>query len=190
MQIHIKYEVMAFMQDFKNYKNKIIHGEKIILRPLLVKDMESCLTWLKDPEVNKYLNQNYDNLTIEQELQWLNFIQKSDNDIVFAIIIKNNKKYIGNCALHKINWSEKTCEFGIVLGEKIYWNRGYGSDAVRTIIKVAIEDLLLSKVTLHVYEYNLRAKKVYENCGFKFVKILKNEHFYDNKYWDTYEMEY
>jgi RimJ/RimL family protein N-acetyltransferase len=43
---------------------------------------------------------------------------------------------------------------------------------------------------LHVYEYNLRAKKAYENCGFRFVKILKNEHFYDKRYWDTYEMEY
>lgn len=178
------------MQNSKNYKSKTIYGEKTVLRPLLLKDLRSCLVWLKDPEVNKYLNQNYDDLTIEQEQQWFNFIQKSKNDFVFAVIVKNNKKYIGNCGLHKINWLEKTCEFGIVLGEKNYWNKGYGSDATRTIIKFATEDLLLSKIILHVYKYNLRAKKVYENCGFKFVKILKNEHFYDNKYWDTYEMEY
>jgi len=178
------------MQDFKNYKSKIIHGEKIILRPLLAKDLVSCLKWLKDPEVNKYLKQNYDNLTIEQELQWLDFIQKSNNDIVFAIIIENNKKYIGNCGLHKINWLEKNCEFGIVLGEKICWNKGYGSDATRATLKFAIEDLMLSRVKLHVFEYNIRAKKVYENCGFKFIKTLKNKHFYDNRYWDIYEMEH
>lgn len=178
------------MKNFKDYKNKILYGEEIILRPLLEKDLDSCLIWLKDPEINKYLKQNYEDLTMKQELEWFNYIQGSNNDIVFAVITKKNQRYIGNCALHKINWQEKTCEFGIVLGEKVYWNKGYGSDATRIIIKFAIEDLLLSKIILHVFEYNLRARKVYENCGFKFVKILKNEHFYNNKYWDTLEMEY
>lgn len=136
-----------------------------------------------------YLSHNFKDYTEEQELKWFEFISSSKNDIVFAIEDKDTGRYIGNCALHKINWDGKSCELGIFIGEKNYWNKGFGSDAVRSIIKFAFRHLNIASIRLDVYRYNRRAIKVYKKCGFKLIKIERKNHFYNGKYWDTLIME-
>jgi len=166
-----------------------ISGLKINLRTLEEKDLQKSLIWLKDPSVNMYLSHNFRDYTEEQEIKWFNFIQTSNNDIVFAIEDKTTNQYIGNCALHKIDWDEKSCELGIFIGENDFWNRGYGSEAVRCTIKFAFQKLSLKSIRLDVYKYNRRAIKVYKKCGFRLVKIERKNHFYNGKYWDTLIME-
>ncbi len=172
------------------FLDKNISGKKIILRKLERCDLEISITWLKDPTVNKFLSHNFKELTIDEELQWFNSIQLSNRDMVFAIIVKDKNKYIGNCSLHRIDWVSKTCELGIVIGNKEYWNKGYGSDVINSITGFVLNKLNLANIHLNVYEYNNRAIKAYKKCGFKLIKILKENHLYDNKYWDTYVMEY
>jgi len=166
-----------------------IYGAKSNLRKLEKKDLQKSLMWLKDPSVNMYLSHNFRDYTEEQELKWFNFVQLSNNDIVFAIEDNYNNQYIGNCALHKIDWVEKSCELGIFIGEKNHLNKGYGSDAVKSIIKFAFNKLDLQSIRLTVYRYNHRAIKVYKNCGFRLIKIERENHFYNGKYWDTLVME-
>jgi len=166
-----------------------ISGGKTILRLLRKSDLKKSLTWLKDPSVNMYLSHNFRDYTEEQELKWFDFIQSSTNDIVFAIEDKKNNSYIGNCALHKIQWDHKDCELGIFIGEKEYWNKGYGSDAIENISKFAFHKLGLETIKLDVYSYNHRAIKVYQNCGFHLTKTEKKNHFYNGRHWDTFLME-
>ena len=82
------------MNSLKNYKNKVIAGKKILLRKLKKGDLKYCIVWLRDPEVNKFLSHGLKDVTEDQELEWYDFISNSDNDLVFAIISKTNKKYI------------------------------------------------------------------------------------------------
>jgi RimJ/RimL family protein N-acetyltransferase len=178
------------VQDLKLVSEKSFPGGKVILRPLEKNDLGKSLEWLTDPSVNKYLSQNFKDLTVKQEEQWFDYIQDSHQDIVFAILEKSSGKHIGNCALHKIDRRKKTCELGIVIGDKDYWDRGFGTDAVKVLVDFALDVLELSKIWLNVYTYNHRAIKVYENCGFKLVRVLKRNHLYNGKYWDTLIMEY
>ena len=178
------------IDDFKTIPDKILPGGRVTLRPLEKGDLDKSLEWLTDPMVNKYLSHNFRDLTVQQEEQWFNYIKGSSQDMVFAILEKSSDKHIGNCALHKIDHRHKTCELGIVIGEKDYWDRGYGTDAVKALIGFATHDMKLSKVWLNVYTYNRRAIKVYENCGFELVRVLKRNHLYNGKYWDTLIMEY
>ena len=171
------------------YLKNNITGRKTILRKLEKKDLDKSLVWLKDPCVNKFLSQDFKNLTIEHEIQWFRRVQNSQKDIVFAIDTKGNHVHIGNCDLRKINCIEKSCELGIVIGEKKYWNKGYGLDAVNSLIDFAFNKLNLNCIELNVYKYNHRAIKLYKKCGFKGKKVLKKNHFYDGKYWDTLVME-
>lgn len=171
------------------YSEENIIGKKTILRKLREEDLENSLIWFNDPSVNKYLSQNFSKLSREQEIQWFKFIQKSKKDMVFAIDTKDKYIHIGNCGLHKINMIKKVCELGIVIGNKNYWNKGYGSDAVKNLTSYALDKLNFNSIRLNVYEYNIRAIKVYKNCGFKIIKILKNDHYYDRIYWDTFVME-
>ena len=167
----------------------LLAGSKVNLRKIKKSDLKPCIKWFSDPEVVKFLSSTVKNISEEQEMEWFNFVKDSESDIVFAIISKNDGVYIGNCGLHKIDWNEKTCEFGIFIGNKNYWNKGYGTDALKTIMEFVFLDLKLKKIKLLVYEYNHRAKKVYENCGFIQVDTLKKCHLYNNMYWDTFVME-
>jgi len=171
------------------YPENNISGIKTVLRKLKRIDLERSMAWLKDPSTNKFLSQDFNNLTIEQEEAWYDIIQNSKNDLVFAILDKNGLKYIGNCALHKIDLEKHTCEIGIVIGERKYWNRGFGSDAIKSVVQFAFKDLNLSNILLNVYRYNKRAIKAYKKCGFVQVKVLEKNHFYGGKYWDTLVME-
>lgn len=172
----------------RKYPKKII-GKKAVIRKLEPKDLAQSLAWLKDPQVNKFLSQDFSGFDLKQENQWYQFIQSSHNDMAFAIDTQTGK-YIGNCALHKINWIKKIAEFGIVIGDKQYWNQGYGTDAVKLVLQYATHDLGLRKIELNVYNYNGRAIKTYLKCGFKHKEVLKKDHYYNGRYWDTYVMEY
>lgn len=180
---------MAGKKFLNNCQVQKISGKKTLLRVLRKKDLGKSLIWLKDPSVNMFLSHSFDDYTEEQEIKWFEFVQNSNNDVVFAIEDINTNLYIGNCALHKIDWENKNCEMGIVIGEKDYWNHGYGSDTVRSIINFALFDLNLKSIKLEVYRYNRRAINVYKKYGFKLIKIEKKSHFYNGKYWDTYIME-
>ena len=166
-----------------------IFGKKTTLRVLSKKDLGKSLIWLKDPSVNMFLSHSFYDYTQEQEIKWFEFIQNSNNDVVFAIEDINTNLYIGNCALHKIDWENENCEMGIVIGEKDYWNKGYGSDAVRNVVNFAMFGLNLKSIKLEVYKDNRRAINVYKKSGFKLIKIEKKSHFYNGKYWDTLIME-
>ncbi len=175
--------------NVRDIPQKKMMGRKTLVRKLEARDLGQSLLWLKDPEVNRYLSQDFANLNKKQEDQWFDFMKRSKNDQAFAIETKSGH-YIGNCALHKINWFSKTAEFGIVIGEKNYWDRGYGTEAVNMIIRYAVSILGLKSIRLNVYEYNKRAIRVYHKCGFKLKKILKKDHYYHRRYWDTLVMEY
>jgi RimJ/RimL family protein N-acetyltransferase len=177
------------MEKTRHFRNFTLKGGKVSMRKIEKKDLALCIKWFRDPEVVKFLSNSIKNITEDMELDWFNFIESSDNDLVFAIISGCDGKYIGNCGLHKIDWNEKTCEFGMFIGDKDYWNRGYGTDALKTIIDFAFGELGLQTIKLLVYEYNHRAMKVYENCGFVLVDTIKKHHLYNDMYWDTFVME-
>lgn len=171
------------------YPENNILGVKTVLRKLEQRDLEKSMVWLKDPSINMFLSHDFNNLTIAQEKAWFDFLQDSKSDMVFAVLDKIDLNHIGNCALHKIDLIKHICEIGIVIGEKKYWNRGFGPDAIKSIIRFSFKDLGLSMLRLNVYCYNKRAIKAYEKCGFTKVKVLEKNHFYDDKYWDTLVME-
>jgi RimJ/RimL family protein N-acetyltransferase len=167
----------------------VINGEKIRLRDLNEDDLKKCLSWLKDPRINKFLSQDFNSLTEIDELKWLREIKSSGRELVFAVEDKLENTYIGNCGLHKIDWDKKTATLGIVIGENNYRGKGYGTDAIKSIIEFAKNELGIKSIQLNVYEYNHRAIKVYKKCGFKTKTVLKKNHYYNKKYWNTFIME-
>ena len=64
-------------------------------------------------------------------------------------------------------------------------NRGYGTDAIETILKYAFNKMNLHKIELRVYEFNKRALKCYEKCGFKIEGVMREDLFRDGKYHNT-----
>ncbi len=175
--------------DYRAVKKLKINEGKISIRPITKNDLVQTIKWLKDPEVNKFLASDFNDLDLEKEVNWLKEMNGSLIDFVFAIDDRKLKKYIGNCGIHKVDWVNKTCEFGIVIGDKDYWEKKFGSDTISAIIRFAFHSLNLIKIKLFVYEYNTRAINAYKKHGFAIKEILIKDHLYENFYWNTLVME-
>ncbi|NLJ05917.1 MAG: GNAT family N-acetyltransferase [Exilispira sp.] len=69
---------------------------------------------------------------------------------------------------------------GIIIGDKSYWNKGYGTDALKTLVSFGFNYLNLHNISLMVYSFNKKAIHCYEKVGFKIVGN-RRESFVQNK---------
>jgi len=168
-------------------KTPFLIGERIYLRALEPEDAATLKQFISDAEVTRTL-QAYRPYTIAQELEFIERATKSENDIILGITTKTEDKLIGTSGLHRIDWRDRRTEFGILIGAKDEWNKGYGTDATRTIVRYAFEILNLNRVGLRVYEHNARAMRAYEKAGFRKEGVLRQEAFREGRYWDTIMM--
>ncbi|MCA0454424.1 MAG: GNAT family N-acetyltransferase [Chloroflexi bacterium] len=74
--------------------------------------------------------------------------------------------YIGQCALFNYNDISHTCELGITIGDKDYWAKGYGREAITLLLDYAFRLRNIRKVWLQVHGNNPRAISAYKACGF------------------------
>ncbi len=92
---------------------------------------------------------------------------------------------IGTTGFHEIDWRNRHGEFGIVIGAKEFWNRGFGADAVRTLVGFGFGELNLERIMLRVYDDNLRAIRCYEKAGFTLEGRLRRDRYHNGRYSDT-----
>src|SRR5262249_47408000 len=87
--------------------------------------------------------------------------------------------------LHRIDFKERHAAFGITIGDKAEWGKGYGTETTRLLVEHAFEILNLNRVWLHVYEFNERGIRTYERVGFQKEGVLRQDHFHEGRYWST-----
>ncbi|NLC64901.1 MAG: GNAT family N-acetyltransferase [Erysipelothrix sp.] len=92
--------------------------------------------------------------------------------------------YIGTIALMKVDERNRHAELAIVIGEKDYWSKGYGSQMMHTLLEYGFEGLNLERLYLHVFSFNERAIKFYEKFNFKHEGTLRNMLYRNGKYHD------
>ncbi len=160
----------------------VILGKRIRLRAIERSDIPSFVRWFSDPEVRQYLEM-YLPMSFAQEERWFE-AQLEDRDAHVLGIETLDGTLIGNVGLHAIDWKDRRAVLGIVIGEKEYWNQGYGSEAVSTLLGFAFGEMNLHRVSLRVYEYNQRAIRCYEKCGFVLEGRLRGARFHSGNYHD------
>lgn len=94
-------------------------------------------------------------------------VTESGDDVCpFTIRALADDRPIGFVALDEINWVPSVAWLAIGLGDRSTWGQGYGSDALRLMLRYAFRELGLWRVSLSVYSYNARAQHVYLKAGF------------------------
>ena len=93
-----------------------------------------------------------------------------------------------NCQLRSIDSEHRNAELQIRIGERAAWGRGYGTDAVRLLVRHAFDDLDLHRVHLHVFATNDRAVRAYEKAGFQPEGRLRDGALIDGGYVDVLVM--
>lgn len=167
------------------YFKKIV-GEKVYLSPMNSDDYLKYTEWLNDFEITKYLDRHALIQTIDNEKEWLNN-QKKDQ-CTLAIIDKNTDRLIGNIGFMHIDNINRTAELGIFIGDKDYLSRGYGSEAIMLILDFGFNYLNLNNIMLKALDFNKRAIKAYEKCGFKIFGTWNECIYFNGKYIDVVYM--
>ncbi len=164
----------------------MIIGQGIRLRAIEREDLPRFVAWMNDPEVRQGLNLIYP-LSMAQEERWFEqMLQRHPAEQVLGIEVEIGGVWtlIGTCGLHNVDWVNRQAELGISIGDKAFWNRGYGRHAVRLLLRHAFNTLNLNRVYLRVYETNPRAIRAYEHAGFILEGRLRQARFQNGRYVD------
>lgn len=139
------------------------------------------LRWINDREVTRWMETGIFPVRIDDLAIYLDTYYKE----LFAVGCYNEAKdswdYIGHVRLIP-RWSHRTAEYGIMIGARERWGKGYGESATALAMIYAFGHLGLNKVHLGVVEANISAVHMYSKIGFKEEGRLKN-HFYYNFQW-------
>ncbi len=159
-----------------------LKGKRVTLRPVSEKDIPLFLRWFNDPEVRQFITTIFP-VTEAGEREWVEGLtKKSSTDVVLVIEVKGVP--IGTMGLHRINWQDRTATTGAVIGDKRYWNKGYGTDAKMVLLDYAFNTLNLRKIMSTAIAFNRRSVAYSQKCGYKIEATLSSQHFRNGRYWD------
>ncbi len=150
-----------------------LEGELVLLRPRVDEDLPLFARWHGDPEVRHWLHMSEmptQSLEVERQ-RWS--VARNDPTRVSFVIETLDGVPIGNIGLIGIDAAHRRAELGIAIGEKDHWGRGYGTDAMRVIVRFAFEVLDLRRVELITDADNERGIRAYEKCGFVREGVLR-----------------
>ncbi len=167
----------------------MLYLENIRLRAIERTDIDTFLRWFNDPEVRQYLLA-FAPMSRAQEERWFENKLNRGDDYLFAIEASTDGGWvhIGNAGLHNLDWKNRAVEFGIVLGEKEYWGKGFGTAATKAMLHFAFGELNMNRVELEVFDFNTRARRAYEKAGFQLEGTRRQRLHQAGRYHDLHLM--
>jgi RimJ/RimL family protein N-acetyltransferase len=154
-------------QSMPPYKK--LDGEKCYLSPCSLEDAERWVEWFSDLEVTIPLgDEAYTPTSLEGEQEAIRDILEN-NRHVFSIVDQKTDRAIGRCMFFNVDAVNRTAMMGIVIGERDYWDQGYGQEAVSLFLDYGFNLLNLNSVMLATFSFNERAIRCYGKVGFKLI---------------------
>ena len=143
-------------------------GEKVRLQQHVATDESAFVRWYTDAEIAYVLRHDLRPLTDYQARGYFSSIvlPSSIHGTAWAIHENDTSNLIGTTAITEVDEGTGECLFRIVIGEKLAWGKGYGTDATRLVIAEAFERFRLQTVNLEVFAHNERAQRSYLRVGF------------------------
>ncbi len=164
----------------------MIYGDQVRLRAIEKNDLPLFVRWLNDPEVRHGLLIYLPFSQTEEEMWFEGMLKRpsEEHPLVIEIETTNGWVPVGNCGFLSLDWRIRKAEIGIFIGEKKFWNRGYGTKVMRLALKLGFERLNLNRISLQVYTNNPRAIRAYEKSGFVVEGRLRQAHYDNGQYHD------
>ena len=155
----------------------LAEGRLVRLRGKRIEDAPRDYGWRKDPELAAYdamrpIAMTYDAFaaTLAQEIRRPSPFRRS-----YAIEEREGGGHIGNVMYYGYDSLLHEAELGITIGDRLYWGRGYGPDAVRALLSLVFPELGLRRMHLHTLTSNLRAQAAFRRAGFRRVRSLRRD---------------
>lgn len=167
----------------------MIYGDGIRFRAIEREDLSTFVEWFNEPELREGI-MLYLPMSLAHEEKWFEeMLKRTPDEQPMAIEAAQDKNWsmVGNCGFFNIERINRSSEIGIVIA-KPYWEKGYGTKAMKLILEHGFNTLNLNRISLGVYSSNPRAKHVYEKVGFVEEGRLRQAHYHNGDYVDEYIM--
>lgn len=145
-----------------------LNAERLYLRAPEEADAPRCQRWVNDEENRSFISMTFPTDAIQQ-LAWMKSRREATypTDMVFAIVLKEGNRHIGNCGIHNIRWPHRHGTLGILIGEKDCWGNGYGTETERAILAYAFNTLNFHRMNVAVFSHNPRSLACQKRVGFR-----------------------
>ncbi|MGD9116857.1 MAG: GNAT family N-acetyltransferase [Dehalococcoidia bacterium] len=151
-------------------------ANKVKLREKRLADAANDYAWLTDAELAELDAASLPTTTFTQYLADYHADISYPPTVRHQFAIETREgKHIGNCTYYGIDSEKGEAELGIMIGDRDYWNRGYGTDAVSSLLDYVFTKTKLNRVHLKTLDINKRAQKCFLKCGFTPCGFLKKD---------------
>ena len=152
----------------------VLRGRKVVLREKRLDDAPEDYAWQTDEELARL------DATRPIRMSYDEFFRFTKDELIYAnasaqrlAIDTPDGRHIGNCMCYDINLRRGEAELGIMIGDREYWSKGFGTDSVETLLSHVFSTTPVKRVYLHTLDWNLRARRAFAKSGFREVKKLR-----------------
>ena len=145
----------------------MLKGQKVVLRDKRISDAINDYAWRCDDELARLdavvpLRLSFSEFmsSYRWELEHLKQQRRRFGIETF------DSRHIGNCMYYNMDGEKGQVELGIMIGDRAYWDQGYGSDAVATLVSHIFKETQLERIYLCTLDWNVRAQRCFQKCGF------------------------
>lgn len=155
------------LAELKRLPGKYITGEKTRLREKKLSDVRNDYRWQSDPELADLDAAPVMITSFSLYLLDYASVVRNQNKHRFPLAIETlDGRHIGNCTIYDIDEKKSEAQLGIMIGNRDYWNKGYGTDVINTMIDHFFRSTSLQRIYLKTLDWNHRAQKCFTGCGF------------------------
>jgi RimJ/RimL family protein N-acetyltransferase len=167
----------------------MLTGNRVTLRPLTKADMTVLLQHSNDVEVELLSGGDPPApKTLEGWEKWYEEHPVKDDKGSANFGIEADGKLIGMCGIWRFDSNSRRCDLGISIGDREYWGRGYGREAIALLLDYAFRLRNFRKVALDTSSSNERAIRCYRACGFVEEGRLRQHLWVGGQYVDEVHM--
>lgn len=159
---------------------------RIYLRALEPQDYLISVKWRHNDDIWDMVSGPKYFVSSEYEKTWVQKAISNKDEMILAICLKENDKYIGNSILNHFDWINRSAESGTMIGDKSEWGKGYGVEALMLKLKFAFRERGLERVSACTLESNIGSQRVGEKCGFVQEGFIRNSVFKNGKFHNQY----
>ena len=163
----MKFRKSNNLAGLKPLRDSIIIGSKIRLREKKLSDVRNDYRWQADPELAKLDAAPTFIMSFSiYLLDYTSVLNQKDHHRYSLAIETLDGKHIGNCTCYDIDEKKGEGQVGIMIGDRDYWDKGYGADAINTLVDHIFSTSTLNRLYLKTLDWNQRAQQCFSKCGF------------------------
>lgn len=152
----------------------VCRGDKVVIRLKRLEDAPDDFAWRTDEELARL------DATRPIRMLYEDFLKFSKDELLYSAgtsrrlaIDTLDGRHIGNCMYYDIDTRRGRAELGIMIGDRDYWGKGYGTDSVNALLAHVFSTTALDLIYLHTLEWNQRARRSFAKSGLREIKKVR-----------------